>query len=89
MKEIPIEKCAEVGDQHDQDKGSRLGLVEYAIWKSATKSEVWISSNAGIYSDLSSVSSYPSQITLYRSLHAHWQSILKSEKFYIWVPHQL
>jgi len=31
-----------------------------------------------IYLDLSPVSSYPSQITLYRSLHAHWQSILES-----------
>jgi len=27
--------------------------------------------------DSSPVSSYPSQITLYRSLHAHWQSILE------------
>ena len=32
----------------------------------------------GIYSDSSPVSSYPNQITLYRSLHAHWQSILES-----------
>ena len=32
----------------------------------------------GIHSDSSPVSSYPSQITLYRSLHAHWQSILES-----------
>ena len=32
----------------------------------------------GIYSDLSLMSSYPSQITLYRSLHAHWQSVLES-----------
>ena len=32
----------------------------------------------GIHSDLSSVSSYPSQIILYRSLHAHQQSILES-----------
>ena len=31
----------------------------------------------GIYSDLSPVSSYPSQITLYRSLHAHQQLILE------------
>ena len=32
----------------------------------------------GIHLDLSSVSSYPSQITLYKSLHACWQSILES-----------
>jgi len=32
----------------------------------------------GIHSDLSPVSSYPSQITLYRSLHARQQSILES-----------
>ena len=31
-----------------------------------------------IYSDLFLVSSYPSQITLYRSLHACWQSISES-----------
>ena len=37
-----------------------------------------MSSNAEIYSDLSPVSSYPSQITLYRSLHVHRQSILES-----------
>ena len=30
-----------------------------------------------IYSDSSPVSSYPSQITLYRSLHAIWQLILE------------
>ena len=32
----------------------------------------------GIHSDSSPVSSYPNQITLYRSLHAHRQSILES-----------
>jgi len=48
------------------------------MWKSDTKSEVWVSSDVGIYSDSSPVSSYPSQITLYRSLHAHQQSILES-----------
>ena len=32
----------------------------------------------GIHSDSSSVFSYPSQITLYRNLHACWQSILES-----------
>ena len=31
----------------------------------------------GIYLDLSLVSLYPSQITLYKSLHVHWQSILE------------
>ena len=37
-----------------------------------------MSSDVGIHSDLSLESSYPSQITLYRSLHACWQSILES-----------
>jgi len=37
-----------------------------------------VSSNAEIHLNLSSVSSYPSQIILYRSLHAHQQSILES-----------
>ena len=37
-----------------------------------------MSSDVGIHSDLSSVSSYHSQITLYRSLYACQQSILKS-----------
>ena len=32
----------------------------------------------GIYLDSSPVSSYPSQIILYRSLHTHWQLILES-----------
>ena len=31
-----------------------------------------------IYSDSSSVSSYPSQIILYRNLHTCWQLILES-----------
>ena len=31
-----------------------------------------------IHSNLFSVSSYPSQITLYRSLHTYWRLILKS-----------
>ena len=35
-------------------------------------------SDVGIYLDLSPVSSYPSQITLYKSLHAYWQLILES-----------
>ena len=37
-----------------------------------------MSSDVGIHSDLSPVSSYPSQITLYRSLHARQQLILES-----------
>ena len=37
-----------------------------------------MSSDTEIYLDLSLVSLYPSQITLYRSLHAHWQLILES-----------
>ena len=67
--------------QHDQDNKSRPGLVEYVMWKSDTESEAWVSSNIGIYSDSSPVSSYSSQITLYRSLHACWQLILE---FTIW-----
>ena len=61
-----------------QDNGRRPGLVEYAMWKSDTKSMAWVSSDVGIYLDSSPVSSYPNQITLYRSLHAHWRSILES-----------
>ena len=64
--------------QHGQDNGRGLGLVGYAMWKSDTKLVAWVSLDVGIYSDLSPVSSYPSQITLYRSLHAHWRSILES-----------
>jgi len=37
-----------------------------------------VSSDAEIHSDLSPVSSYPSQIILYRSLHICQQSILES-----------
>ena len=43
-------------------KESRLGLVEYIIWKLDTKLVAWISSDVEIYSDLSSVFSYSSQI---------------------------
>ena len=57
--------------QHDQDKESGPGLAKYVIWKLDTKLVVWVSSNIEIYSDLSLVSSYPSQITLYGSLHAY------------------
>jgi len=65
-------------EQHDQNNESGLGLAEYMMWKSDTKSMAWVSLDVGIYSDSSLVSSYPSQITLYRSLHAHWQLILES-----------
>ena len=61
-----------------QDNGRGLGLAGYTIWKSDTKSTAWESSYAEIHSDLSLVSSYPSQITLYRSLHACRQLILES-----------
>ena len=64
--------------QHDQDSERGLGLVEYAMWKLDTKSVAWVSLDTGIHLDLSLVSSYPSQITLYRSLHAHQQTILES-----------
>ena len=62
----------------NQDNGSGLGLIEYVMWKSDTKLVVWVSSDMGIYSDSSSVSSYSSQIILYRSLYAHQWSILES-----------
>ena len=61
-----------------QDNGRGPGLAGYAIWKSDTKSTAWVSSDAGIHLDSSPVSSYSSQITLYRSLHAHQWSILES-----------
>jgi len=64
--------------QHDQDNGRGPGLAGYAMWKSDTKSAAWESSDTGIHSDLFPVSSYPSQITLYRSLHACQRSILES-----------
>ena len=67
--------------QCDQNNRRRPDLAEYAIWKLDTKSAVWESLNVGIHLDLSPVSSYPNQITLYRSLHACWWSILE---FTIW-----
>ena len=63
--------------QHDQDNGKGLGLAGYTMWKSDTKSVAWVSSDIEIYSDSSPVSSYPSQITLYRSLHVHQWLILE------------
>ena len=64
--------------QHDQDNVRGPGLAGYAIWKSDIKSTAWESSDVGIHSDSSPVSSYPSQITLYRSLHTYQQLILES-----------
>jgi len=61
-----------------QDNGRGPGLAGYTMWKSDTKSAAWESSDAGIHSDSSPMSSYPSQITLYRSFHACWRSILES-----------
>ena len=64
--------------QYNQNNGRGLGLAEYTMWKLNTKSVAWVSLDVEIYLDLSLVSLYPSQITLYRSLHAYQQSILKS-----------
>ena len=64
--------------QHVQNNGRGPGLVGYATWKSDTKSAAWVSLDVGIHSDLSPVSLYSNQITLYRSLHARRQSILES-----------
>ena len=79
MKEKSLlEICRDRGQQCDQDNGRGLGLVGYVMWKLDTKSAAWVSSDVGIYSDSSPVSSYSSQITLYRSLHICWQLILES-----------
>ena len=64
--------------QCDQDNGRGLGLAGYVIWKLDTKLAAWESSDVEIHSDSSTVSSYPNQITLYRSLHACQWSILES-----------
>jgi len=61
-----------------QDNERGPGLARYAMWKSDTKSAAWVSLNVEIHLDSSPVSSYPSQITLYRSLHVRQQSILES-----------
>jgi len=73
MKKFPLEVYGgrEQVHQHDQDKGSGPDLAEYAMWKSDTKLAACVSLDAEIHLDLSPVSSYPSQITLYKSLHAH------------------
>jgi len=64
--------------QHDQENGREPGLVEYMMWKLDTKLVAWVSSDMKIYSDLSPVFSYPSQITLYKSLHICQWLILES-----------
>ena len=76
----PLGMCGDRGQmqQHNQDNGRKLGLAGYVMWKSDTKSAAWESSDAGIHLDLSPVSSYPNQITLYRSLHVYQQLILES-----------
>jgi len=63
--------------QHDQDNGWGPGLAGYVMWKSDTKLVAWVSLDTEIHLDSSSVSSYSSQITLYRSLHVHQQLILE------------
>ena len=73
-----MHRCKEQMQQHDQDNRRGLGLAVYAIWKLDTKLAAWESLNVGIYLDLSLVSSYSNQITLYRSLHACQQLILES-----------
>jgi len=64
--------------QCDQDNGRELGLVGYTMWKLDTKSAAWESSDMRIHLDSFPVSSYPSQITFYRSLHACQWLILES-----------
>ena len=76
--QLGMHRDREQMQQHVQNNGRGLGLVGYAMWKLDTKSAAWESSDAGIYSDSSLVSSYPNQITLYRSLHACRWSILES-----------
>ena len=75
---LELHRDREQMQQHVQDNRRGPGLVGYAIWKSDTKSMAWVSSDVGIHSDSFPVSSYPNQITLYRSLHAYWRSILES-----------
>ena len=54
------------------------GLDRYLRWKSFSNSLACSSSVTSNYLESLSVSSYPSHITLYSSLHALWQSILES-----------
>ena len=46
--------------QHIQDNGRELGLVEYAMWKSDIKLAAWVSLDVVIYLDLSLKSLYSS-----------------------------
>ena len=56
-----------------------LKLTEYTAWSRQWKwTRLGGIYNIKIYSDLSLVSSYPSQIILYKSLHTYWWSILES-----------
>ena len=74
MKEkIPVGNTQrqETNTQHDQDNGRGPGLVGYVMWKSNTKLVTWVSLDIEIYLDLSLVSLYSSQITLYKSLYAY------------------
>jgi len=48
------------------------------MWKSDTKLVAWVSLDVEIYLDSSPISSYSSQITLYRSLYTCQQLILES-----------
>jgi len=72
-KKIPVGNTQRQGTntQHNQDNGRELGLVGYVMWKSDTKLVAWVSLDMEIYLDLSPVSLYSSQITLYRSLYAY------------------
>ena len=76
----PLGMCRGRGQMQwcDQDNGRGPGLAGYVICKSDTKSAAWESLDVEIHSDLFLVSSYLNQITLYRSLHVCWQSILES-----------
>jgi len=56
--------------QCNQDNRRGPDLMGYVMWKLDTKLVAWMSLDVGIYLDLSPVSSYSSQITLYKSLHA-------------------
>ena len=80
MKKIPIGNAWRQGTNTTawSEQWGRTRLGGYAMWKSDTKLAAWVSSDTGIHLNSYPVSSYPSQITLYRSLHACWQSILES-----------
>jgi len=60
MKEISVGKCAEAGDKYNSMIRT---MGEDQAWQNM------VSLDMGIHLDLSPVSLYSSQITLYRSLH--------------------